>query len=201
MKTFYVSVVKRLLDLVISVMLMPLFAVVFLVTAIAIKLEDGGPVFYNAPRMGKDGKPFKMYKFRSMKVNAPDIRTADGSTYNSPTDERLTKVGKFIRATSVDELPQILNVLIGNMSLIGPRPDDLKEAQLYEGNESRKLEVLPGITGYAQAYFRNSIPFKERIAHDIYYVDHISFGLDVRIFFRTIAVVVKRDGVYVDGGE
>lgn len=201
MKSFYVVVVKRILDLVLSLIMLPFFLVILICVGIAIKLEDGGPIFYNAPRMGKDMKPFKMYKFRSMKVNAPDIRTADGSTYNSPTDERLTKVGSFIRKTSLDETPQVLNILIGNMSWVGPRPDDLKEAKLYEGEEYRKTEVLPGITGYAQAYYRNAIPFKERIAHDLYYVDNISFALDAKIFFHTIKTVFSQEGVYVQDGS
>lgn len=198
MNNVYVKIGKRIFDLILSCCALPLFLIVFIGVAVAIKLEDGGPIFYNADRMGKDHNHFKMYKFRSMKVNAPDIRTEDGSTYNSPTDPRLTKVGAFIRKTSIDELPQLLNVLNGTMSLIGPRPDDLKESQLYEGDEPRKLDVLPGITGYTQAYFRNSIPFKERLAHDVYYVDNISFGLDVKIFIQTIKAVFKQENVFVE---
>lgn len=194
---FYVSVVKRIADLVVAIVLLPIFVLILIGVSIAIKLDDKGPVFYNAYRMGKDFVPFKMYKFRSMKVNAPDIRTEDGSTFNSANDPRLTRVGKFIRKTFLDETPQIINIILGNMSIIGPRPDDLEEAKHYEGNESRKLEVLPGITGYAQAFYRNSIPWKERIKYDIFYVDNVSLALDFKIFIKTIITVFKQDGVFV----
>ena len=193
----YVSVVKRIADLLVCVVLLPIFLIILIGVSLAIKLDDKGPIFYNAPRMGKNFIPFKMYKFRSMKVNAPDIRTEDGSTFNSANDPRLTRVGKFIRKTSLDETPQIINVLLGDMSVVGPRPDDLEEAKHYVGNESRKLEVLPGITGYAQAFFRNSIPWKERIKHDIYYVDNISLELDAKIIAKTIVTVFRQDGVFV----
>lgn len=139
-----------------------------------------------------------MYKFRSMKVNAPDLRKADGSTYNGEDDPRLTKVGKFIRKTSIDEMPQLINVIKGDMSLIGPRPDLPEHIKEYVGNESRKLEVLPGITGYSQAYYRNSIEWKERIKHDIYYVDNVSLIMDIKILFKTVITVLKKEGVYVN---
>lgn len=194
---FYVSAGKRIADLLVCIVLLPIFLLILIGVSLAIKLDDKGPVFYNAPRIGKNFIPFKMYKFRSMKVNAPDIRTEDGSTFNSANDPRLTRVGKFIRKTSLDETPQIINVLLGDMSVVGPRPDDLEEAKHYVGNESRKLEVLPGITGYAQAFFRNSIPWKERIKHDIYYVDNISLELDAKIIAKTIVTVFRQDGVFV----
>ena len=122
-------------------------------------------------------------------MNAPDIRNEDGSTFNSEKDPRLTKIGNFIRKTSLDETPQILNVIKGDMSIIGPRPDLPEQLSLYEGNEVRKLEVRPGITGLSQAYYRNTIPWKQRIQHDIQYIDNISFWLDVKILFRTILSV------------
>lgn len=111
----------------------------------------------------------------------------------------MTKVGAFLRKTSLDEMPQFLNVVIGNMSIIGPRPDLERETELYEGNEGEKLLVKPGITGYAAAYGRNSLPWHERLALDVYYVHHVSFAFDVKIFFRTIAVVFKQEGVFVEG--
>ena len=163
-----------------------------------IYLEDKGPVFYNAPRVGKNGKPFVMYKFRSMYVNAPDLKMEDGSTYNGADDPRMTKIGAFMRKTSLDEFPQFLNVLKGDMSIIGPRPDLDSEMALYQGDEGRKLEVTPGITGYAQAYGRNSLPWHDRLALDVYYVDHLSFLLDVKIFFKTFATVFKQEGIYVE---
>lgn len=189
---------KRFFDIVLSTIGLVLVAVVFIPTAIAIYLEDRGPIFYNASRLGKNGKVFKMYKFRSMKVNAPDLRKADGSTYNGEDDPRLTKVGKFIRKTSIDEMPQLINVIKGDMSLIGPRPDLPEHIKEYVGNESRKLEVLPGITGYSQAYYRNSIEWKERIKHDIYYVDNWSLIMDIKILFKTVITVLKKEGVYVN---
>ncbi len=192
----YRRYVKRVLDILISLIALPFFLIILLFVAPAIKSEDGGPVFYNAPRVGIRGKMFKMYKFRSMKVNSPDLKMPDGSTYNAPDDPRMTKVGAFLRRTSIDEVPQILNVLKGDMSLIGPRPDLLEETELYEGDEGRKLEVLPGITGYAQVYGRNSIPWKERLALDVKYVEEISFRLDTCIFFRTFSSIVSQKGVF-----
>lgn len=189
---------KRFFDIVLSTLGLLLVAIIFIPTAIAIYLEDRGAIFYNASRLGKNGKVFKMYKFRSMKVNAPDLRKADGSTYNGEDDPRLTKVGKFIRKTSIDEMPQLINVIKGDMSLIGPRPDLPEHIKEYVGNESRKLEVLPGITGYSQAYYRNSIEWKERIKHDIYYVDNLSLIMDIKILFKTVITVLKKEGVYVN---
>ena len=139
-----------------------------------------------------------MFKFRSMKLNAEDLRNADGSTYNSENDRRLTEIGKFIRKTSIDEIPQIINIIIGDMSIIGPRPDLPEHRELYIGNEVRKLEVRPGITGYNQAYYRNTIPWKDRIKNDIQYIDNISFWMDIRILLKTIYSVIKREHVYID---
>lgn len=193
----YKNFFKRLIDILGSiVLLLPLF-LMFIIVSILIKMEDGGPVFYNADRLGKNGKVFQMYKLRSMKIDAPDIRNKDGSTYNAEDDPRLLKIGKFIRKTSIDELPQILNVLLGQMSFIGPRPDLPEHYNLYTGNESRKLEILPGITGYSQAYFRNSIVWKERIKNDIHYVDNISLFLDIAIIIKTIEILIKPKGIYI----
>lgn len=197
----YRKFLKRFLDLILALMALPFFLISLLLIGPMIFLEDKGPVFYNAPRLGKDGKIFSMRKFRSMRMNAPDIRNNDGSTFNSEDDPRLTKVGRFIRKTSIDELPQILNVLKGDMSIIGPRPDLPEQRMLYNGNEERKLEVKPGITGYNQAYFRNAIAWKERIQNDIYYIDHLSFGLDIRILFKTFTSVIKRTNVFADKSE
>ena len=163
-----------------------------------IYFEDKGPIFYNAPRVGKNGVEFKMYKLRSMKVNAPDLVMADGSTYNGEDDPRLTKVGSWLRKTSMDEMPQFINVLIGDMSVIGPRPDLKRETELYEGNEGDKLLVRPGITGYAAVYGRNSIPWKERLKLDVYYVEHLSFMLDAKVFFKTFSTIFKQEGIYVE---
>ncbi|AHM57299.1 putative sugar transferase EpsL [Peptoclostridium acidaminophilum DSM 3953] len=184
-------------DFVFALILMPLILPLIVLCGFLIKLEDRGPVFYLGKRLGKDKKIFKMYKLRSMKVNAPDIRNEDGSTFNSDNDYRLTRMGKLVRKTSLDELPQLINVLIGDMSFIGPRPDLPEHINYYEGEEIRKLEVLPGISGYNQAYFRNSAEWKDRLKNDVYYVDNISFWLDVKILFKTIESIVFKKGIYV----
>ena len=193
----YSKIFKRMFDLILSIIALPILLIILAIIGPIIYFQDKGPIFYNAPRLGKDGKIFKMYKLRSMKVNAPDIRNEDGSTFNSEDDPRLTKIGKLIRKTSLDEIPQFLNIIKGDMSIIGPRPDLPEHMRLYEGNEARKLEVRPGLTGYNQAYFRNTISWKERIKNDIYYVDNLSFWLDLKIFFRTILAVLKREKIYI----
>jgi lipopolysaccharide/colanic/teichoic acid biosynthesis glycosyltransferase len=187
-----------MIDIIIAVMALPFFLLAFIVVAPFILLEDGRPIFYNAERIGKDGKIFKMYKFRSMKNNAPDIRLADGSTYNGEDDPRVTKVGKILRKTSVDELPQILNILKGDMSLIGPRPDPTDWLEKYPPEVKVFLEVRPGITGYSQAYFRNSADGETKMKNDVYYAQNCSFWLDVKIFFKTIAVVLEHENTYKD---
>lgn len=197
----YQHVFKRLLDIVIGVIALVPVCLVILIFGIAIKLEDGGPVFYNAPRVGKDGRDFIMYKLRSMRVNAPDLVMEDGSTYNGADDPRMTKVGALLRKTSLDELPQFLNVLKGDMSVVGPRPDLRRETELYTGEEGLKLTVKPGITGYAAVMGRNSLPWHDRLTLDVYYVKHISFALDAKVFFRTFATVFKQEGIYVEGDD
>jgi lipopolysaccharide/colanic/teichoic acid biosynthesis glycosyltransferase len=193
----YKKYFKRIFDLILSLIALPFWFIILILVALIIYFQDKGPIFYNAPRLGKNGEIFKMYKFRSMKVNAPDIRNEDGSTFNSEDDPRLTKIGKFIRKTSLDETPQLLNIIKGDMSIIGPRPDLPEHRELYEENEERKLEVRPGVSGYNQAYYRNTVPWKERIQHDIYYIDHLSLWLDIKIFFKTAVSVLKREDIYV----
>ena len=192
----YKHFIKRVFDFLFALILISPITLVVVICALLIKLEDGGTVFYLGKRLGKNGKAFRMYKLRSMKINAPDIRNNDGSTYNSNDDPRLTKVGKFIRKTSLDELPQILNVLVGDMSFIGPRPDLPEHIHCYGAGELIKLQVLPGISGYNQAYFRNSAEWKQRLQNDVYYVDNISFLLDLKILFKTLEVVAFRKGIY-----
>lgn len=192
----YKNFLKRILDLCFTLLFMPFWFFIYIVVGACIYLEDKGPVFYNAPRLGKDGKIFKMYKFRSMKVNAPDIRNQDGSTFNSVDDPRLTKIGKFIRKTSIDETPQILNILKGDMSLIGPRPDLPEMLERYTEIQRKKLSVRPGITGYNQAFYRNNNELINRFNNDVYYTEKISLSLDVIIFFKTLTTVLKRENVY-----
>lgn len=194
----YKYVIKRLMDIVLSLIGMPFFLLSFIFVAPVIYFTDKGPVFYNAERIGQNGKLFKMYKYRSMYVNAPDIRLADGSTYNGEDDPRVTKIGKLLRKTSVDEIPQVLNVFLGNMSVIGPRPDTPKGAHRYPEEEKFFLQVKPGITGYSQAYYRNSVDGKTKAEHDMYYAQNISFIFDVKIFLKTIETVLLGKGTYKD---
>ncbi len=163
--------------------------------SLVIKLDDGGSVFYMAERTGRFGKPFKMYKLRSMKENAPDIRLPDGSTYNGDDDPRVTRFGRFARKTSVDELPQVINILKGDMSFIGPRPDTPAGSAAYTDEEKIILTVRPGITGYNQAVNRNSVFTKEKLTNDIYYVKHLSLFFDIKILFMTLMTVLKRKNV------
>lgn len=190
---------KRFFDVIFGFMGCIGLVLVFVFVAPAIYLTDRGPVFYNATRRGRGGKNFTMYKFRSMTVNAPDIRNADGSTYNSDDDPRVTKIGRIMRKTSIDELPQFINVLKGDMSMIGPRPTLAKKPFSECDPETiRRYDVRPGITGYSQAYFRNSITQEEKFQHDCYYVDNLSFMMDAKIIFKTIASVVKSENVFVE---
>jgi lipopolysaccharide/colanic/teichoic acid biosynthesis glycosyltransferase len=193
----YKHVVKRLLDLALALIALPFLALQFVIVAPIIYREDKGPLFYNAPRVGQGGRSFVMYKYRTMRVNAPDLKMPDGSTYNGPNDPRLTKTGAFLRRTSLDELPQVLNILKGQMSFIGPRPDLAEEVALYEPGEERKLSVRPGLSGYAQVYGRNAIAWHDRLKLDLHYVNHLSFALDTRIFFRTFGTVFSQKGIYI----
>lgn len=192
----YRNYIKRLLDLVFSIVLLPFFAVLLVIVAPLIKFTDRGPVFYNADRIGLNGKIFKMFKFRSMRVNAPDIRNEDGTTFNSENDPRVTRIGKTLRKTSIDEVPQLLNVLIGDMSWIGSRPDLPDALDVYSDEDRKKLSVRPGITGYSQAYYRNSAEFSQKMKGDVYYAENVSFLLDLKILIKTMQTVLKRDNLY-----
>lgn len=196
----YKSFFKRLIDILISLVALPFVLLVIIVLAPIIYFADKGPVFYNAPRVGKNGKVFKMYKLRSMSVNSPNLRNADGSTYNAEDDPRVTKIGRIMRKTSIDELPQFLNVLKGDMSLIGPRAHlttSYKGYDLLDDMRKRRLDVRPGITGYNQAYYRNSATAEEKIKNDVFYVDNLSFMMDIKVIFKTVATVLKSENVYV----
>ncbi|MGL5614053.1 sugar transferase [Cetobacterium sp.] len=186
---------KNLFDRVGGVILFILLFPLLLIIGSLIKIEDGGKIFFLQKRLGKDKKIFKIYKFRTMKENAPDIRLADGSTFNSDDDPRVTKIGKFLRRTSLDELAQIINVIKGDMSFIGPRPDLPDHLKLYEGEEFKKLLVKPGITGYAQVNGRNDLPWKERFKYDIYYAENWSILLDIKIIIKTVSIIFTGKGV------
>ena len=194
----YIHFLKPLADFCGALLMLPFVLLVVIIFGPIIFLTDKGPIFYYANRAGKDYKSFKMFKLRSMYVNAPDLRNSDGSTFNSDDDPRVTPIGRFLRKTSIDEFPQFLNILFGDMSFIGPRP------KLYEGDEvykafsdeyKKSFEVKPGITGYAQAYYRNSITQDEKFHWDAYYADHISFLMDVKILWQTVVSVVGRKNI------
>lgn len=200
-KGFYQIVLKRLIDILLCIIILPVVLLITIPIAIAIKIEDGGPIFYKSHRIGKGFREFNMLKFRSMKVNAPDIRNDDGSTYNSQKDSRVTRIGRFIRETSLDELPQFFNVLLGHMSLIGPRAGDVESKDTYEEDEKDKLLVRPGISGYTQAYYRNNLGVREKRLYDAWYAHNVTMWLDIKIIFKTIATVLKRDNVYTNIGD
>lgn len=197
-RRFYVVAVKRFFDILIGLCAMPFLIIVTVAVGIAIKLDDGGPVFYKAKRIGKNSKIFNMYKFRSMIVNAPNWTNADGSTYNSSSDSRVTRVGKFIRKTSIDELPQFFNVLIGNMSFVGPRASGAGALGTYQQDEVAKMDVKPGITGYTQAYYRNNLGVREKRLYDAWYAHNVTMWLDIKIIFKTVSTVLKRENVYTN---
>lgn len=197
-KSFYQIVLKRLIDILLCIIILPFILLITIPIAIAIKIEDRGPIFYRSRRLGKGFKEFDMLKFRSMKVNAPDLRNDDGSTYNSQSDSRVTHVGRFIRETSIDELPQCFNVLVGHMSLIGPRAGDVESKDTYEEDEKDKMLVRPGISGYTQAYYRNNLGVREKRLYDAWYAHNVSLWLDIKIIFKTVATVLKKENVYTN---
>ena len=194
--SMYEKYIKRILDIVLSAIALVFVLIVAIPLSILIKIEDGGTIFYCGERYGKNMKKFKMIKFRSMKINAEDIRNADGTTYKSAKDSRMTKIGAFLRKTSLDEVPQFINVLKGDMSIIGPRPSPMGNEATYTNFVMQKFCVRPGITGYNQALKRNSATLEERYANDVYYAQNISFRLDVRIILLTIRTVIFRKNIF-----
>lgn len=194
----YQYFLKRVFDIIGALFLLPFVLLEIIILAPFIWLTDKGPVFYNAKRAGKDYKPFKMFKLRSMYVNSPDLKNPDGSTFNSDNDPRVTPIGRFLRKTSLDEVPQFLNILLGDMSFIGPRPKLYEGDEVYKGfsDEYKKsFEVKPGVTGYAQAYYRNSITQDEKFHWDAYYADNFSFWMDVKIIWQTVISVIARKNI------
>ena len=190
----YKKFVKRLLDIILALMAMPFVLLIIIIFAPIIVFSDRGPIFYNGERLGYKCTIFKMYKLRTMRINAPDLRNNDGSTYNSEVDPRVTSVGRILRKTSIDEFPQFINVLFGQMSIIGPRPGTT-DSEITSDEKKRRL-VRPGITGYSQALMRNSDSMEERMKNDVYYAENVSFRLDCYIFFKTIQSVLLRKNVY-----
>jgi len=182
----YNRVVKRLLDLLLAILAGILLSPVLLLAAVAVKLSSPGPVIFKQRRLGRGGKEFDFYKFRSMVVNAE--KTGSG-VYSGKGDPRVTKVGRILRATSIDELPQLINIIRGDMALIGPRPPLTYHPwpiEDYDEHQRHMFDVRPGITGWAQTHGRKDVEWHRRIELNVWYVEHVSFLLDVRIFFLTI---------------
>ncbi len=192
----YKLFLKRVLDFILALFVLPFVLIALIIVGPIIYLTDKGPIFYNAERIGLNGRKFKMFKFRSMYVNAPDLRNADGSTFNSDDDPRVTPIGHFIRKTSLDEFPQFLNVLIGDMSFVGPRPSlTTTPYEQYGEDRKKRVTVRPGVTGYSQAYFRNSISQDEKFRLDAEYVEKMSLLLDIKILFQTALSVVDSKNI------
>lgn len=187
-KTAYTRI-KRCLDFITALCALIVLSPVFLVVAILVRTKLGSPVIFTQKRPGLGNRIVSYHKFRSM-TNAKD---ADGNLL--PDSVRLTRFGKALRATSLDELPQLWDILTGRMSLIGPRPHLVRDMLFYTDDQLRRQSVMPGLTGWAQINGRNSIGWDKKLELDLYYVDHISFSLDVKIFFKTIAYVLKREGI------
>lgn len=186
----YQHLFKRLIDFTVALTALICLSPILLILIIWLHFANkGAGVFFTQERPGKNAKIFRVIKFKSM----TDERDADGKLL--PNEQRITKVGKILRKTSLDELPQLINVLVGDMSLIGPRPLMVRYLQLYTPEQARRHEVRPGITGWAQVNGRNTISWTKKFEYDVYYVDHLSFALDIRIFFMTIYKVLKHNDI------
>ena len=178
--------IKRLLDLIIAIVLLLLFTIPMLLVALAIKLDDGGPVLYKQKRMGKGLKIFYIYKFRTMKCDREELKC------ELTHDEMVTRVGKYLRATSIDELPQLINIIRGNMSFIGPRPWMIEYYILFSQNQKRRCNVIPGLSGLAQVKGRNGIDIFQKIEYDLEYVDNACLWLDIKLFVLSIVAAIRK---------
>lgn len=194
-------VVKRILDVVVAAAGLAILSPGLALVALAIRLDSPGPVFFRQQRLGRDGVPFRIWKFRTMRADA-DVRLDErGNVVNVARDPRHTRMGRFLRSLSLDELPQLINVVSGEMSLIGPRPDLPEALGLYSPEERRKLDVKPGITGLAQASGRNALDAHEKWTLDARYAAEVSLALDARILWLTVGTVLGRRGIYDAGRE
>lgn len=184
---------KRIFDFTVSLISLVFLAIPIIIVVIAIKLDSNGPVFFRQERVGKDGKPFRIWKFRTMVIGAE----TKGLKYNvTENDSRITKVGNFLRCWGIDELPQLINVLKGEMSIVGPRPTLKYQVDRYDDFQRRRLLVKSGITSWALVHGRNLLTWKERIEYDVWYVDSWSLWLDLKIILKTFIIIAKRKGVY-----
>ena len=184
---------SRALDLVVAAMLLVVAAPLLALAALAIRLESRGPVFYRQRRVGRYGRPFELWKLRTM---VPGAESMGAGVYVLEGDPRITRVGRLLRRFSFDELPNLLNVLKGDMALVGPRPTVQEQVDRYTARQLRRLEVKPGITGWAQINGRTSLPWPERIELDVWYVEHRSLRLDLRILARTARMLASGRGLY-----
>lgn len=194
---------KRMLDIVASIIGLIVLSPVFLIVSLAIKAEDRGPIFYSQVRLGKGQRPFKMWKFRSMIVDADkklekllEQNEVEGAMFKMKEDPRITKVGRFTRKHSLDELPQLWNVLVGEMSLVGPRPPLEREVADYSEYDKQRLIVKPGCTGFWQVTARNDVDFEGMVNLDLEYIERSSILFDIGILFRTVAIIFKPNGAY-----
>jgi exopolysaccharide biosynthesis polyprenyl glycosylphosphotransferase len=187
--------IKRVFDIGLSMVGLLLLAVPFAIIALAIKLDSKGPVFFRQERVGKDGRSFKVWKFRTMVVEAEHMRARYGFEKDDP---RITRMGKILRMTGVDELPQLINVLKGDMSLVGPRPTLLYQVDMYNARQRERLRVKPGITGWALIHGRNELKWSKRIEYDLWYIENSSLWLYLKILFKTLKVVALREGLRMD---
>ncbi len=194
-RSVYNRVVKRVLDVLVALVLSIPAALLVGLCVLAVKLESPGPAFFCQERPGKDGRIFRMYKLRSMIVETTRNGRALGDM------ERMTRSGRIMRACSLDELPQLWNILRGDMSFVGPRPLLVSYLPLYSPQQRRRHEVRPGISGWAQVNGRNLLSWEEKFKLDVWYVDHVSLGLDMKIFWLTIRNVFRRDGINADGED
>ena len=185
----YERFIKRPFDIIISMLAIILFFWLYLILAVLVRIKLGSPVIFKQDRPGKNERIFKLYKFRTM----TDAKNADGNLL--PDSERLTKFGKALRATSLDELPEMFNILKGDMSLIGPRPLLVKYLPLYNDEQRHRHDVRPGLTGYAQAHGRNALSWEDRFAMDVWYTNHLTFITDVKIIRDTVRIILRRDGI------
>lgn len=191
-KGFYEKFIKRPQDFICALLALIVLSPVFLAVAILVRIKLGSPVIFKQERPGLNGKIFRLYKFRSM----TDQRDDQGRLL--PDEVRLTHFGKVLRATSLDELPELINIIKGDMSVVGPRPLRVDYLPLYNEFQARRHDVRPGFTGYAQVHGRNSITWEDKFEKDVYYADHVSFMLDWKIIFQTVGVVWKHDGISSD---
>ncbi|MDP6544494.1 MAG: sugar transferase [Phycisphaerae bacterium] len=182
--------IKRTFDILVSILILIFLLVPMLLVALMIRLGSPGNPIFAQRRAGKGGKGFTILKFRTMRIDADPY----GSSPHSGEDPRLTRLGRFLRETSLDELPQVFNVIVGQMSLVGPRPLYERHAAQWNPHQRRRLEVLPGVTGYAQAYGRGQLTIEEKIEMDVHYVDNRSFWFDLRIILRTAGNIFRRRG-------